>query len=137
MDEDLKSLNDDLTECFYSPSVLFTFRQEHFFQFCPEKFIQFLKQLHTKSAQKRPAKHEKTSRGKISKLVLVVFSEKNNFDAKKRCSAFLKAVTAREILFYFLSLNTCLYMQQFDLVPPSVYKKSLQTQKDKKQKPSK
>ena len=50
--------------------------------------------MHNKSAQRKPAKHKKTSRGKISKRGSTTVSKTYNLEAKKRNSAIRKRLTA-------------------------------------------
>ena len=40
--------------------------------------------MHSKSSQRKAAKHKKTSRDKISKRSLIAFSKKNHLEATKR-----------------------------------------------------
>ena len=49
--------------------------------------------MHSKSAQRKPAKHKKTSGGNVSKPGLVAYSKKNNLEAKKERSGIQKGVT--------------------------------------------
>ena len=42
--------------------------------------------VHIKCVQRKPAMHEKSSRDKISKRSFVVISDKNNLEAKVKCS---------------------------------------------------
>ena len=49
--------------------------------------------MHSNSSQKKPAKYETTSRGKVSKRTLVAFSKENNLEAKKRPSCVRKRLT--------------------------------------------
>ena len=48
--------------------------------------------MHNKSAQRKPAKHKKTSRGKISTQGLTIVSKKYNLEAKKRHSGVSKGL---------------------------------------------
>ena len=59
--------------------------KSHFVQSCP-KFYPVSSRMHNKSAQRKPAKHKKTSRGKISKQGSAIASKTNNLEAKKRFS---------------------------------------------------
>ena len=46
-----------------------------FLQSCAKEFIRFFLRLHNTSAQRKPAKHKKTSHGKISKRSLTIVSK--------------------------------------------------------------
>ena len=41
-------------------------------------------QMHSESTQGKLASHKKTSRGKISRRILVTVAKKNNLEAKKK-----------------------------------------------------
>ena len=85
-----------------------------------------------KSARRKPAKHKKTSRGKISKRGSTIVSKTYNLEAKKRHSGPKEAYSSLKLLL-LPSLTICLDMEQFVLVPASVYNKSLITQSVTKQ----
>ena len=48
--------------------------------------------MHSKSAQRKLAKHKKTSRGKISRRALVTIAKNNNLEAKKKSSVVRKRI---------------------------------------------
>ena len=50
--------------------------------------------MHNESAQRKPAKHKKTSRGKISQQRSTIVSKTNNLEAKKRHSGVREMLTA-------------------------------------------
>ena len=89
------AMDDEHTKSLYSPSapIFFPQVQKFFLQSCAKDFIQLLL-MHNKSAQRKRAKHKKTSRGKISKRVLIFLSEKYNLEPKNRHSEFRKRLTA-------------------------------------------
>ena len=64
-----KILDDEHTKSFYSPSVPISFpqMQKSFPSVLPKRVHPVSLRMHKKSAQKKPAKHKKTSRGKFSK----------------------------------------------------------------------
>ena len=91
-----KVLDDEHTKCLYSPSVpiIFPQTQKSFPSVLPKRFYPVSLRLHNKSAQRKPAKHKKTSRGKISKRGSTIVSKTYNLEAKKRHSSVRKRVTA-------------------------------------------
>ena len=88
--EQSKILDDDHTKSLNSPSVLFIFpqMQKSFPSVLPKRVYPVSLQMHDKSAQSKPAKHKKTSRG------LTIVSKTYNLEAKKRHSGVRKRVTA-------------------------------------------
>ena len=65
----LSTLEDEHTKSFHSPSVPIAFpqKQKSLSSVLPKRIYPVSLRMHNKSAQGKPAKHEKTSRGKISK----------------------------------------------------------------------
>ena len=88
--------------------------------------------MHSKSAQRKPAKRMKSSLGKISKKIDCCLST-NNLETRKRHSGVRKRLTAQKKILLLPSLTLCLDMRQFVLAATSVYKKSLITQSVTKQ----
>ena len=91
-----KFLDDEHTKSLYSPSVpiIFPQMQKSFPSVLPKKVYPVSLRMHNKSAQRKPAKHKKTSRGKISKRGSTIVSKTYNLEAKKRHSGVRKTVTA-------------------------------------------
>ena len=91
-----KILDDEHTKCLYSSSVPIIFPRRHksFPSVLPKGLYPISLRMHNKSAQRKPAKHKKTTRGKLSKLSSTVVSKKNNLEAKKRHSGVQKKLTA-------------------------------------------
>ena len=89
VDEHTKSLN--------SPSVpiIFPQVQKSFPSVLPKRVCPVSLRIHNKSAQRKPAKHKKTSRGKISMRGSTHVSKTYNLEAKKRHSGFRERVTTR------------------------------------------
>ena len=79
-------LDDEQTESLYSPSVLIIFpqRQKSLPSVLPKRVYPVSLRMHNKSAQRKPAKHKKTSRGKISKQILSIVSKTYNLEAQNR-----------------------------------------------------
>ena len=92
-----KILEDEHTKSLYSPIVpiIFTQMQKSFPSVLPKKIYPVPLRLHNKSAQRKPAKHKKTSRGHISKRGSTIISKTYNLEAKKRHSGVRKRVTAQ------------------------------------------
>ena len=91
-----KLLDDEHTESLYSPSVpiIFPQMQKFFSSVLLKRVYPVFLQMHNKSAQRKPAKHKKTSRGKISKRGSTIVSKTYNLEPKKRRSGVRKRVTA-------------------------------------------
>ena len=91
-----KVLDGEHTKSLYSPSVpiIFPQMQKSFPSVLPKRVYPVSLRMHNKSAQRKPAKHKKTSRGKISKRGLTFVSKTYNLEAKKRHSDVPKRVTA-------------------------------------------
>ena len=91
-----KNLDDEHTVTLFYPSVQSLSHKSRglFVQSCPEEFIRFYCECIINLLQRKPAKHEKTSRGKISKRGLTVASETYTLQAKKRHSGVRKKITA-------------------------------------------
>ena len=89
-------LDDEHTKSFYSPSVpiIFPQMQKFFPSVLPKRVLPVSLRMHKKSAQRKPAKHKKTSRGKISKRGSPIVSKTLNLEANKRNSGVRKRVTA-------------------------------------------
>ena len=91
-----KILDDEHIKSLYSPSVPITFPQiqKHFALVLPKRIYPAALRMHNKSAQRKTAKHKKTSRGKMSKQGSTIVSKTYNLEAKKRHSSVPKRVTA-------------------------------------------
>ena len=92
-----KILDDEHTKYLYSPSVAIIFLQ---MQKSPsvltKRVYQVPVRMYSKSSQRKPAKHKKTSRDKISKRRSIALSERNHLEAKKRRSGIRKRVTTHK-----------------------------------------
>ena len=91
-----KVLDDEHTKSLYSPSVpiIFPQMQKSFPSVFPKRVYPVSLRMHNKSAQRKPAKHKMTSRGKISKRGSTIVSKTYKLEAKKRHSGVRKRVTA-------------------------------------------
>ena len=91
-----KFLDDEHTKFLYSPSVPMFFKQmlKSFPSVLARRIYTVSLRMHNKSAQGKPAKHKKTSRGKISKRGSTIVSKTYNLEAKKRHSGVRKRVIA-------------------------------------------
>ena len=80
-----KLLDDEHTKSLHSPSVTIFFpqMQKFFPSVLPKRVYPVSLRRHNKSARRKPAKHKKTSRGKISKRSLTFVSKTYNLEAKK------------------------------------------------------
>ena len=92
-----KVLDDEHTNSLYSTSVpiIFPQMQKSFPSVLSKKVYPVSLRMHNKSAQRKPAKQIKTSRGKNSKPSSTLVSETYNLEAKKRHSGVRKRVTAQ------------------------------------------
>ena len=129
-----KILDDEHTKSLCSSSVLIIFpqMQKSISSVLPKRVYPFSLRKHNKSAQRKPAKHKKTSRGKISRRSSTIVSKSYNLEAKKTFWRPKKAYSSLKFLL-LSSLTICLDMEQFGFVPASVYNKSLITQSATKQ----
>ena len=91
-----KVLDEEHTKFLYSPSnpIIFPQMQKSFPSVLPKRVYPVSLRMHSKSAQRKPAKHQKATRGKISKQGSTVVSKTYNLEAKKRHSGDRKKVTA-------------------------------------------
>ena len=91
-----KILDYEHTKSLYSPSVPITFpqMQKSFPSVLPKRVYPVSLRMHNKSAQRKPGKHKKTSRGQTSKQGSTNVSSTHNLEAKKRHSGVRKRVTA-------------------------------------------
>ena len=89
-------LDDEHTKSVYSPSVPIKIpqMQKSFPSDLPKRVFTVSLRMHSNSAQKKSAKHNKTSRGKISKRGLTIVSKTNILESKKGPSGIRKMVTA-------------------------------------------
>ena len=94
--EHLRTLDNEHTKSLYSASVptLFPQMQNAFPSVLPKRFYPYSLRMLNKSAQRKLAKHKKTSRGKVSKRSLTIVSKTYNLEAKKRHSGVRKRLTA-------------------------------------------
>ena len=94
--EQSKVSDDEHKKFLYSPSVpiIFPQLQKSFPSVLPKGVYPVSLRMQNKSAQRKPAKHKKTSRGKIFKRSSTIASKTYNLEAKKRHSGVRKRVTA-------------------------------------------
>ena len=90
----LRTLDDEHTNSFYSPSVPITFpqMQKSLSSVLPKKVYPNSMRMHSKSTQRKLASHKKTSRGKVSRQSLATIAKKNNLEAKKKRSVVRKRI---------------------------------------------
>ena len=91
-----KILDDEHTKSFYSPSVpiIFPQMQKSHTSVLPKRVYPVSLRMHNKSAQRKPAKHKKTTRGKISKRGSTIVFKTYKLEAKKRHCGVRKKVAA-------------------------------------------
>ena len=91
-----KILDVEHTKSLYSPSVpiIFPQMQKSVPLVLPKRVYPVSLRMHNKSAQRKPAKRKKTSRGKISKRGSTLVSKTYNLEAKERHSGVRKRLTA-------------------------------------------
>ena len=89
--------DDEPTKSLYSPTVpiIFPQMQKSFPSFLPKRVYPVSLRMHNKSAQRKPAKHIKASRGEILKRGSTIVFKTYNLEAKKRHSGVRKRVTAQ------------------------------------------
>ena len=122
-----KILDDENTKSLYSISVPIVFPQTEmsFPSVLPKRVFPVFLRMHNKSAQTKPAKHKKTSRGKSSKRGSTIVSKTYNPGNKEETFWRLQEGYSSLKLLLLPSLTSCLDMDRFVLVPASVYNKSL------------
>ena len=91
-----KNLDDEYTKSLYSPCVpiIFPQMQKSLPSVLPKRTYPVSMRIHNISAQRKPAKHKKTSHGKISKQASTIVSKTYNLVAKERHSGVRKRLTA-------------------------------------------
>ena len=91
-----KVLDDEHTKTLYPQSVpiIFPQMQKSLLSVLPKRVYPVSLRMHNKSAQRKPAKHKKTSRGEISKRSSLIVSKTYNLEAKKWQSGVRKGVLA-------------------------------------------
>ena len=87
-----KTLDDEHTKTLYSPCVpiIFPLMQKSFPSVLPKILHPVSLRMQNKSAQRKPTKHKKTKRGKISRRLSTFVSKTYNLEAKKRHSGVRK-----------------------------------------------
>ena len=92
-----KVLEFEHTKSVYSPSVPIVFPQtrKSFPSVFPKRVYPVSLRMHRKSAQRKPVRHKKSSRGKISQRSSTIVSRTYNLEAKKRHSGVRKMLTAQ------------------------------------------
>ena len=90
----LRTLDDEHTKSLYSPSVPIALpqMQRSLSSVLPKRVYPVFMRMHSKSAERKPAKHKKISPGEISGRSLVTIAKKNNLEAKKKCSVVRKGL---------------------------------------------
>ena len=90
-----KVLDDKHPKSLHSPIVpiIFPQKQKSFPSVLPKKVYPVFLQMRNKSAQRKRAKHKKTSRGKIPKRSSTIVSKTYNWEATKRHPGVRKRVT--------------------------------------------
>ena len=92
----LRALDDEHTKSLYSLSVPTALpqMQKPLSAGWSKSVYPFSMRMHSKSAQRKPAKLKKTSRGKVSRRSLVTIAKKNNLEAKKKGSVVRKRLAS-------------------------------------------
>ena len=90
----LRTLDDEHTKSFYSPSVPIVFpqMQKPLSSVLPKRVYPVSMRMHSKSTQRKLASHENASRGKVSRQRLATIAKKNNLEAKKKRSVVRKRI---------------------------------------------
>ena len=90
-----KILDEEYPKPLYSPSVpiIFPQMQKPSPSVLPKRVHRVSLRMHNESAQRKPARHKRKSRGKISKRGSTIVSKTYNSEAKKRRSGVKKRLT--------------------------------------------
>ena len=93
-------LDDKHSKSLYSPSVpiFFPQMQKSFPSVLPRRICQVPLRMYSKSSQKKPAEHKKTSRDIFSKRSLIALSKKKYLEAKKRRSGIEKGLHLMQMI---------------------------------------
>ena len=84
----LRFLDDEHTKSLYSPSVPIAFpqMQKPLSSVLPKRVYSVSMRMHSNFTQRKLASHKKTSRGKVSRQVMVPIAKKNNLEANRKLS---------------------------------------------------
>ena len=95
-----KILDDEHTKTIYSPSVPFIFpqTQKSFPSVLLKRVYSVSLRMHNKSAQRKPAKHKKTSRGKNSKRGLTIVSKRTTSKPRRDVLASEKGLQLSKVI---------------------------------------
>ena len=123
----LRTLDDEHTNSLYSPSVPIAFpqMQKSHSSVLPKRVYPVSMRMHSKSAQRKVASHKNTSRGKVSRRSLATIAKKTTWKQKRNV---LSSEKGLQLIAVITPPVICLDMEQFVLVPASVYNKSVTTQ---------
>ena len=137
-----KISDDEHTKPLDSPNVpiIFTPMQNFFLSVLSKRVYPVPLRMLNKSAQRKLAKHKKTSRGKFQSEAWLLSLKSTTWKQRRDIIAPEKGLHLTKniiILPVISSLTSCLGMEQFVLVPASVHNKSLITQSVTKQELSK
>ena len=93
--EFLRTLDEEHTKSLYSPSVPIAFpqMQNSLPSVLPKRVFPVSMRMHSKSNQRKLAKHKKTSRGQVSRRSVATIAKKNNLEAKKKRSVIRKRIS--------------------------------------------
>ena len=114
----LKFSDDDLTKSPQCPIVPIIFPRMQKSSVLSKRFYPSNLRTHSKSAQRKAAKHKKTSRGKVLQRESGALFKENNLEAKKGHSGLRKRLAAKKVITAVLSHLSNL--EQFVLVSVSV-----------------
>ena len=95
-----------------------------FLKTCPKEFIRFSKRVDCQSAARKLVRSKKKSRPKVHRRKSRTVFKKKNLEATKKSNFVPKRIIAHKKLFPPSSFIICLEMDQFVLVPVSVYDSS-------------
>ena len=95
-----KILDDEHTYFLYSPSVLIIFpqMQKLFPSVLPKRIYPVSLRLHIKSAQRKPAKHKKTSRGKIQSEVRLLSLKRTTWKQRRESLASERGLQLNKVI---------------------------------------
>ena len=122
----LKYMDIELTKSLYSPSIpaLFPRKQNSVFKKVSKRSYPISEPVHRQPAARKLVRSKKKSRPKVQRRFSRAFFEKNNLEATKKSPFVAKKIIAQKNNFPSSSIIFFLEMEQFVLVPLSVYNSS-------------
>ena len=100
----LRSLDDEHTKSFYSPSVPIAFpqMQKSLSLVLPKRLYAVSMRMHSKSTQRKLANHKKTSRGKVSRRSVATIAKKTTWKQRRNVQSSEKRLQLKAVITLFV-----------------------------------